>query len=177
MPGQRLYLVRHGRPVVDPAVAAARWPLDPAGLAEIDALRQSGRIPRPARWYSSPEPKALDTARRLTASRITVVEDLREHERAVTPWFDDLAEWQSVVRRVFTEPDVPALSGWEPLTRTRARVVAAARRILAEHPADDVVLAGHGTAWTALKAELTGTAPDLVGWDALRMPDLWVVDL
>jgi broad specificity phosphatase PhoE len=106
-----------------------------------------------------------------------VVEDLREQERAETHWVDDLDEWRSVVQRVFTEPDVPALPGWELLTRTRARVAAAARRVLAQHPDEDVVLVGHGTAWTALKADLTDDAPDLEGWQRLQMPDLWVVDL
>ncbi len=36
--------------------------------------------------------------------------------------------------------------------------------------------AGHGTAWTLLKAELTGRPPDLDAWARLRMPDLWVVE-
>lgn len=49
-------------------------------------------------------------------------------------------------------------------------------RLLAEHPRDDLVLVGHGTAWTLLLAELTGSAPDLDAWAALRMPDVWEVD-
>ena len=81
-----------------------------------------------------------------------------------------------MVRRVFTEPDVPALPGWEPLTATRERLVPAVRTILDAHPGEDVVLAGHGTAWTLLRAELTGGPPNLGAWHALQMPDVWVVD-
>ncbi len=174
--GRRLYLVRHGKPVIEPELPAARWQLDPTGLAAIDELRASGRLPRQARWYSSPEPKALGTARRLTDVQVTVVDDLREHERGPTPWFDDLDEWRSVIRRVFSEPDAPAMPGWEPLTVTRNRVVPAVRQILADHPDEEVVLAGHGTAWTTLRAALTDTDADLDAWIALQMPDLWVLE-
>jgi len=40
-----------------------------------------------------------------------------------------------------------------------------------------VVLAGHGTAWTLLTAELTGEAPDLDRWAALQMPDAWSLEV
>lgn len=174
---RRLHLVRHGPPVVDPAEPAHRWGLDGAGLPAISELRTSGRIPCGARWFSSPEPKALATAMRLTDSEVVVVDGLREHERGVTPWFADQQEWAELVSDVFTHADVAAYPGWEPLTVTRDRVVPAVRRILADHPTGEIVLVGHGTAWTVVKAELTGDAPDLDAWAALRMPDLWVVDV
>ena len=174
---RRLHLVRHGRPAIQPERAPSELQLDPSGFAAIAELRSSGRLPTDAVWFSSPEPKALDTARRLTTTEITVVDDLREHERGPTPWFDDLDEWRAVVRRVFAQPDEAALPGWEPLRRTSERAVAAVRRVLTDHPEDEVVLAGHGTAWTALKAELLGTAPDLEAWDRLQMPDLWVLEI
>jgi hypothetical protein len=45
-----------------------------------------------------------------------------------------------------------------PSERCRwSRVVAVVRKILAEHLGRDVVLVGHGTAWTLLAVELTGT--------------------
>jgi broad specificity phosphatase PhoE len=174
---RRLYLVRHGRSEMDRRRPPHTWGLDPAGLAAVDALRASGRLPAEARWFSSPEAKALDTARRLTDRPVAVVPELREHERHTTHWFDDPADFRATVRRAFDEPDRPALDGWETLATARDRVVSAVRRILADHPSDDVVLAGHGTAWTALVAELTGQAPDLEAWERLRMPDLWVVDV
>ena len=177
MTSRRLYLVRHGRPEVDRLRPAHTWGLDPAGLAEVDALRESGRLPAEARWFSSPEPKAVDTARRLTDRPVTVVPDLREHERHTTYWHEDPKEFRATVRRAFDEPDRPAFDGWEPLATTRDRVVSAVRRILADRPSDEIVLAGHGTAWTALVAELTGQPPDLEAWERLRMPDLWVVEV
>ena len=40
--------------------------------------------------------------------------------------------------------------------------------ILAAHPTDNVVLVGHGTAWTLLVSELTGRPPDLTAWRNLK---------
>ena len=42
--------------------------------------------------------------------------------------------------------------------------------LLAEAP-EELVLAGHGTAWTLLVAALTGAAPDRQAWRAMQMPD------
>jgi hypothetical protein len=42
---------------------------------------------------------------------------------------------------------------------------------------DDVVLVGHGTAWTLVVADLTGQPPDLARWATLAMPDLITVPL
>ena len=43
---------------------------------------------------------------------------------------------------------------------------------MADHPGTDLVLVGHGTAWTVLVASLTGERPDLDRWAAMAMPDL-----
>lgn len=162
-----LYLVRHGRPLIDRARPAHEWPLDPAYADDVRALRP--RLPEHAAWYSSPEPKALATAQLLTDRPVEVVPDLREHERRTSDWVDD---FESVVRRAFDRPDTSAHDGWEPLADTRRRVVAATSAILDRHPDHDVVLVGHGTAWTVLRSALSGEAPDLEWWVRLAMPDL-----
>jgi broad specificity phosphatase PhoE len=172
----RLHLVRHARPLVDPATPPHTWGLDPAGLPDLAALAVSGRLPDAATWYSSPEPKAAGTARGLTDQPVTVVDELSEHRRGA-PWFADPADFRAAVRRVFTEPDVAAVPQWEPLAATRERLLPAVRRILAAHPGEDIVLVGHGTAWTLLVSELTASPPDLDAWAALRMPDVWRLDV
>jgi broad specificity phosphatase PhoE len=161
-----LHLVRHGRPLVVPGTPAATWDLDPASYDDVWALRD--RLPVRAAWFTSPEPKAVQTAQLLTDGDVGVVDELREHERS-GEWVDD---FEGAVRRAFEHPDRPALDGWEPLDDCRARVVPAVRRILDVHGAEDVVLVGHGTAWTLAAAELAGEPPDLDRWARLRMPDL-----
>ena len=174
--GRRIFLVRHGLSAPDPDTAPETWGLDPLGLADIDALGASGRLPSSAVWFSSPEAKALSTARRLTDLPVTVVPELAEHRRGVH-WFEDPADFRAAVRRAFDDPATRAVPEWEPLDALRARLLPAVRRIIDAHPGTDVVLAGHGTAWTLIVSELTGAAADLDAWAALRMPDLWVVEL
>ena len=159
--------MRHGRPLIDRSQPAHLWPLDPSYAGQVRALRP--RLPEHACWYSSPEPKALGTAVLLTDDPVEVVEDLREHERHTTDWMED---FETVVRRAFAEPELPAYDGWAPLADTRRRVVTAVAGILDVHPSGDVVLVGHGTAWTLLVAALTRREPDLDAWARLAMPDV-----
>ena len=168
-----LHLVRHGRPLVVPDVPAAEWDLDPAAYDDVWALRSGGRLPTRAAWFSSPEPKAMQTAQLLTDADVGVLPDLREHERT-GEWVEDFT---AAVRRAFDAPDEAAVAGWEPLTTCRDRVVPAVRRVLDVHGDDDVVLVGHGTAWTLVVAALTDEPPDLARWEALEMPDVIVLDL
>jgi broad specificity phosphatase PhoE len=170
-----LVLVRHGLPLIDPLRPPAEWELDPAGFDAIWALRESGRLPQRASWFSSPEPKAQHTAQLLTDGEVGIVDELREHERGVTEWVEDREQWHALVGRVFAHPAESALPGWEPLETTMGRLLPAVRRILDVHGDEDVVLVGHGTAWTLLVAELTGREPDLARWRSLGMPDLVTV--
>lgn len=160
-----LTLVRHGRPVIEPELPASSWELADDAVAEVRDL------PEPAgTWFSSPERKALATARALTGARVTPVPGLREAERTAA-WFDDPEEFHGAVREAFAHPDRAPLPGWEPLASTRRRVAAATRDLLAGC-FGDLVLVGHGTAWTLLVAELTGAEPDPEAWTRMRMPDV-----
>ena len=166
-----LNLVRHGRPLIDRGRPPHEWELDPAYAEDVRALRP--RLPEHAAWFSSSEPKALTTARLLTDEPVEVVDDLREHDRHTTDWIED---FEAVVRRAFERPDVPAYDGWAPLAETRDRVVTAVEGILDQHPGRGVVLVGHGTAWTVLRAALRREPPDLDWWRRLAMPDVVEVE-
>lgn len=167
MPG--LTLVRHGRPAVDPAVPAAQWELAVDAADEIRTISEVGQAG--ARWCTSPEPKAVATARLLAPASavelVEVVSDLREAERTAV-WFDSQAEFVAVVRQAFQRPEHAVMPGWEPLARAQARVVAAVRLLLDEER--PLVLVGHGTAWTLLVASLTGAEPDLDAWATMPLP-------
>ena len=78
----RLFLVRHGRPAIAVDAPPETCGLDPAGFPDIDALAASGRLPERASWFSSPEPKAVETGRRLTSTPVVpaVRRILADHE-------------------------------------------------------------------------------------------------
>ncbi len=122
------------------------------------ALRESGRLPSDAVWFCSPEPKAVGTAQLLTEQDVGVVDALREHVRETPDWIED---FRDTVMRAFADPDRPAYDGWEPLAAAGTASSVSVDGILSAHPDQDVVLVGHGTAWTLVVAALTGTAPDL----------------
>mgnify|MGYP003852005189 CR=1 FL=1 len=85
--------------------------------------------------------------------------------------------FHETIVRAFDRPDTSAQEGWEPMDATRRRVVDEVRPLLTTCVDGDVVLVGHGTAWTLLVAELTGSAPDLDRWRALAMPDVITLDM
>ena len=163
-----LFLVRHGRPLVEPDRPAGEWELDPAGFDDVWALRD--QLPAEAVWFCSPETKAQQTAQLLTDGEVGVVEGLHEQVRC---WVDD---FDAVMERALAAPAVPAYDGWESLAVCRDRVATTVRRLLAERSGEDVVLIGHGTAWTLLIAELTGRRPTIADWRGWSMPDLRTVE-
>jgi broad specificity phosphatase PhoE len=127
-----LHLVRHGRALPRADVAARECELDPAGFDAVWALRESGRLPRRAAWFASPEPSATQTAQLLTESDVGVLDDLREQDDA------------------------------EPREGCRVRVVAAARRVVDVHVGEDVVLVVPGAVRDLLRAGLPGATPVVV---------------
>ena len=154
---------------MDSSVPASTWELDPEHEHLVAELAAWPPWRADAVWFTSPEPKAARTARLLTGRAVPAVHDLREHERQGVGWVPDFV---NVMRQAFADPHSEVRPGWEPMARTQRRVVAAVQLILAEHPGRDVVLVGHGTAWTLLAAALAGTEPDLERWRTLTMPDV-----
>jgi broad specificity phosphatase PhoE len=165
--GSVIHLVRHGLPLQNTNLPANRWPLHPGGHGEIVALRESGTLPRAGSWFSSPEPKALETAQLLTAAPITVVAGLSEMARPAA-WYED---FDSLVAQGLATPDRPAAPGWETAASTLRRVARAINQIATTHEEDVLILVGHGTAWTLAVAALTGAAPDAMAWKRLLFPD------
>lgn len=170
-----LHLVRHGRPAVSADQPSTGWPLHPAARADVAALRAAAPWPDNAVWISSPEPKALQTAELLTDAPVAV--DVRLHEAVRHTWIDDAAEFRRAVLDSFAEPDRAAVDGWEPLSRTRDRLVGAVAGLAPDHPSHDLVLVGHGTAFTLLVAAILDRPCDVAAWGTMTMPDHWQYDL
>lgn len=150
-------------------MAPWEWGLAESAAEATAALRISHALPADAVWVGSPEPKAVATARLLTAEPLRVDPDLREAGRDAG--YVSATEFAERVRRSFEDVDRAAATGWEPLALTRQRVHAAARRAVDDAAGRDVVLVGHGTAFTMLVAALVRAAPDVESWQTMRFPD------
>lgn len=166
----RLHLIRHAEPVVDPTRPAAEWQLaaEQPGLA---ALRAEFQVPANAIWLTSPEPKAFATAAAMAGRDVPTDARLVEMRRGGHLSTVDFAD---AVARSMTSFDHPARAGWETGSAVQQRVLVAALAACARADAvgaTDVLLVGHGTAWTLLVAALLEAPPDVAAWRRLRLPD------
>jgi broad specificity phosphatase PhoE len=179
----QLHLIRHGRPLVDASVAASAWRLS-ADNEPLVALAAAPDLPRSGRWVSSSEPKAIDTALRLRALLGLPSDDLQQtaalrEMRRPAVW-TDAAAFGHLVERSLANPAEPAAAGWETAASVLDRVHSEAVRRCEESLEDgdqDIVLVGHGTAWSLLVAAITNQAVDLSTWQRMRMPDWCVLDV
>ncbi len=163
-----LLVIRHARTRKDRDRPAEEWGLDPAGLDEMRAGASAWDWPAVRHWYSSPEPKAVATARLLTSTPVEVVDDLRELRRGA--WSD---EYDEVVRRLFARTAESPAPGWEPGHEAVQRFDSALRGLARRHPGEDVAVVTHGLVLSLWRARLAGAdRVDLSDWRSLAFPDL-----
>lgn len=150
MPGLLRYLT-HPHVRIDPAVDVRRWSLSDEGHARVMALARSGALTGTRRVISSAEVKARETAGPLARAldcAVEIREDMHENDRSATGFLPP-AEFEATADRFFAEPDV-SVRGWETARAAQARIVAAARSVLAAHDGGDLLFVGHGAVGTLL---------------------------
>ena len=139
-------------------------------------------------FYAGPEPKMVETLTPAAAQRgQTVTEEAGFGESASEGWLGEAA-FREAVQRFFARPGEPPAPGWEPAAAAAARFGTAATARLAAHAV--VVARGHalpgtmavasgGRALTAYLAAQMGldAAAAFAQWEALRMPDVAVLEL
>ncbi|GIH16368.1 histidine phosphatase family protein [Rugosimonospora africana] len=166
----RLILVRHAMPAVDPEIPGHLWELGEEGRAAARAL---AALHEPGYYVASDEPKALQTVREMSAGRDVVPEPRLREVLRPHRWSDGYrAQAHAYVDGVCHE-------GWEPHARVAARYEAAishhARVAAARKQA--LIVGTHGlapTVWLATRLRLEPTPADF--WSSLRFPDLIEVD-
>jgi broad specificity phosphatase PhoE len=159
------YLLRHAltQPSED---EAALWPLSEAGRRQAVALANHSCWSDITVIISSPEQKALDTAR-PAAERyglpLIVDPDLRELRRPPAWYSQEL--YEQIVARVFAAPQ-QSVEGWEPAGAVGRRIEAAVASALAGHSNSVPAFVSHGLALTLLLARQRGQSQAL--WDDWR---------
>lgn len=170
--GRGVILIRHAMPQVILGVSPALWTLGES--AKEDCVLLAHALPNaiaPA-IYTSPEPKAAETAA-VIALRLGLrsVSDGRLAEADRPPAWDE--DYRAMALRYLRSGDEP---GWEPADAVRARFTAAVDEALAAHPAGDIIVSNHGMALSLYAASLADI--DLAGfWRQLTFPDAWRLDL
>lgn len=167
---ERLLLVRHAMPAIDPATPAEKWRLGPEGRAAARLLAPLVR--RPAYFVASTEPKAHETLSEVAADTMVVTEAGFAEVRRPHVWSDD-HDYRAAARAYLRgeRPD-----GWEPREEAAARFEAAVVLHLAAAGDWTLVVGTHGLASTVWLSGRFGLEPEEF-WAALRFPDLIEVDL
>jgi broad specificity phosphatase PhoE len=177
---RKLILIKHAPPEVVPGVAPEKWALSERGRQLCTPLAEAVRQHGPVVVISSIEPKASDTGQ-LVASSLGVpfetAPGLHEHDRSNVPHMPS-REFISQMELFFRRPGELVL-GRETADGAEARFREAVGRVLAGHPAGNVVVVSHGTVIALLVAKAAGQTAfrlwrelGLPSFVVLRLPDL-----
>ena len=158
-------------PIQNPHLPPSQWTLSPDGRAS--ALLMRHELPAEVVLLSSPEQKALETAR-LAAGRPPASDaGFREVDRPGEP-FDEF----SVERRgAWIRGELDARHrGWETLEQAGRRFAQAVEA----HPGNDLLIATHGMVLVAWLVEIgrleAGRAAEAY-WSTLTFPQLITVEI
>jgi broad specificity phosphatase PhoE len=172
-----LLLVKHARPVLDPARPAREWTLGPEGEVQAAAVakRLAGYLPFDL--VSSPEPKASRTAAivaGMLGAEPRIVAGLHEFDRPVLPIMP-AEEHLRLNARLFREPNRPVL-GTESARVALARFTAALVPEIQARRSPNLVVVSHGTVISLFVA--AHNAIDAFGfWRTLDCGGVAVLDL
>ncbi|HEX5995849.1 MAG TPA: hypothetical protein VFY84_11965 [Jiangellales bacterium] len=168
----RLILVRHAMPIVQPDVPSDQWQLGAEGRAEARSLRS--RLSEPAYFVASDEPKAEQTLRELAGeSSVSIDPGFREVRRPHI-WSDEYR----MVAREYVNGIRPR--GWEDHVHVAERFATAVARhaTIAAATGRALVIGTHGlapTVWLTTVMRLDPSPAQF--WERLRFPDLIDVNL
>lgn len=172
-----LVLVKHAMPEIDPATAPSSWSLNDTGREQSRRLADILAPLAPAALFSSPEPKAFQTAE-LLASRFTghvsVEHDLREQERSALGWLETAAFERSVLDS-FARPN-DRIHGMEPADHARRRFTRTVEDLIGHESSDTLIVVSHGTVISLFAAPLLGI-PTADLWQRLGLPSYVVLSL
>ena len=171
---QRLLLVRHAAPLIDPPTPSSEWVLSPQGEEATRRFAQSLAAPPDSAIYSSAETKAVQTAAVLAEEwglQVRVEDDL--HEVEGRSWANSPAEYEEAVSRYLRGE---AVDGWEERTSAQRRIATAVWKLMG--PDKDLLVVSHGLVLVLCLAWLleveAGTLFPV--WRTIRFPDLCIID-
>ncbi|MDQ3703582.1 MAG: phosphoglycerate mutase family protein [Chloroflexota bacterium] len=184
----RVILVRHARSLVEPARHPREWGMTEEGEGAARRLAALALFEHASGFYAGPEPKMVATLAPVATDHGHEVQTAAAFAETESGAWIGEAEFYATVERFLTAPDAPPAPGWEPARVATARFAVGVERLRAAHPPvlqpghalpGTFVIASGGRMLTAYLAQLLGLPPETMfpAWQALRMPDLAVVEL
>jgi broad specificity phosphatase PhoE len=174
---RKLILIKHAKPLVDPAKPSDLWGLSDEGREQARALASKIAPHNVAIVISSEEPKAEQTAQILAGELKVAVEtapDLHEHDRSNVPHMRS-GEFISHVELFFRKPRERVL-GRESASEALGRFENAIDDVLAEHAEGNIAIVSHGTV-IALFVEHHSDRNGFAIWREMSLPSFAVFEL
>ena len=167
-----VFFVRHARPIVDLTTPSSTWPLAPGAACELAPIVAELSQAKASRVWSSPELRALSTAKIIAEAsdhRVETLANLSEHKRdsASRPQSD--SEFLTLLECFFDHPEKLVFgteTAIEALDRFKSSVNFA---ISEEH--DDTIIVTHGTVLSLYLGYITKQDCFQI-WRDLDTPDL-----
>ncbi len=176
----KLVLVKHSNSDHNPLQPAADWRLTAEGLRRCRPLAQHLKPYRAKRLYSSPMPKAIQTAKRvaLELNDVPLSECplLAEHSRQSNAPYGSLAEFHTRMKRLFAAQNELAF-GDETAEESKHRFRRGIECILeSSTKTENIVVISHGTVIVLFTAHYNPVDSYRL-WQRLKMPSVVVLDL
>ena len=173
---RKLVLVKHSMPEIERDKPASTWRLGDVGRRRAGVLAARLRSFSTDVIWSSPEPKAVETADILAATfgvPVRQSDGLEEHHRDNVPFLPK-RDFQSTVEAFFHHPDQLVL-GSETAKQACERFTASIEDVIKTGQKDNIVVT-HGTVISLFAASVAKVHPiDL--WHQLGLPSFVVLTL
>jgi broad specificity phosphatase PhoE len=175
---KRLILIKHAPPEVDPTQSSEKWSLGDKGRKACEPLAEKLKPFATAKFISSREPKAVQTAEELAKKlsvEVTTIAGLEEHDRRNVPHMRT-GEFISMVELFFRRPDDLVL-GDETASEALARISAAIHAIVKDATEDTVAVITHGTVMALFLEKLHVGKSGFELWRRLGLPSFAVLEI
>lgn len=149
---KKLYFLRHFQTEIDPDTPVSEWTLSEEGRDQLHEFLQQD-LPEVDAILTSPEPKALNTAKKIlevTGREVVPMEELREVDRSRRGFIEDHTEYVETARE-YLENDKPK-TAWEPKSELENRIKACILK-LEGMGYEKVMVVGHGLYFSVLLGE------------------------
>lgn len=174
----KLILIKHAKPIIAPDMPTKSWLLSDDGQKDTKTFALTLKTYHPQHLFSSPEPKAIETALTLTTGLkipFSIVDDLHEHQRINEPYDHDRASFVSKIKNLFDNPD-KLVYGEETANQARARFHVGLLGAWRKYREDNIAVVTHGTVISLFVAHLIPSINGFELWNCLKMPDAVVLD-
>ena len=166
-----LYFIRHAETIYRAEDEDFNRPLSARGIEDAKELVDIFKDINIDKIYASPYFRAIDTIKYIAKDKelsIELMDNLKERKVA-DHYIDDFFEYANNQWNDFEY----SLPGGESLKEVQERGLKALNKIVNNHEAGNIIVAGHGT-WLGVILNYFDESFDYQYWQTIKMPDIYL---